>query len=607
MEQTQGAVRAGQPAKAEASRRGHFAVILFAAAVFLAGIASPPGLMDDVDAVQAQISRNMLESGDWVTARLNGVAYLEKPPLKYWMIAVSYMVFGVHDWAARLPIALSAALLCWVTACFGTWAFGARAGTWSGIALATCVGLFLFTRVLFPDVILTLAVTTGMWAFLRALEERPRWIYLFWACAGVGLLLKGLIALVFPAGAAGLYLLLTGRLLRRETWRILRPFSGVALLLAIAAPWHVLAALRNPPYLDFTLRSEPGRYRGFFWFYFINEQVLRFLNLRYPRDYNTVPRLQFWLFHLLWLFPWSVYLPAAAKLGYRPRDRASRTRFMALCWTGFILLFFTFSTTQEYYSMPAYPALALLIGSALAAGGRWVEWGTRLAAAVASAALLAVVTLLWLVWDVPAPGDIAAALTQNPEVYTLSLGHMRDLTLTAFAYLKAPLAVAGAALLAGVLGGLLWRGERAWSSLAVMMTLFFVAARMALVVFDPYMGSRPLAQALERAPAGRLIVDDQYYAFSSIFFYANRRALLLNGRVNNLEYGSYAPGAPDVFLDDAGFRRLWLGPERCYLVANGPRVPRLEELVGKGSLHAVAASGGKFLFTNRASGLQPPS
>src|SRR5690242_19759120 len=90
-------------------------VLLVAAIVFLGCIISPPSLMDDVDAVQAQISRNMLDSGDWVTARLDGIAYLEKSPLKYWMVAVSYEVFGVHDWSARLPVAISAVVLCWLT------------------------------------------------------------------------------------------------------------------------------------------------------------------------------------------------------------------------------------------------------------------------------------------------------------------------------------------------------------------------------------------------------------------------------------------------------------------------------------------------------------
>ena len=127
-----------------------------------------------------------------------------------------------------------------------------------------------------------------------------------------------------------------------------------------------MAALRNPPYLDFTLHSESGSYHGFFWFYFINEQLLRFLNKRYPRDYNTVPRALFWLFHLLWLFPWSVYFGSLVKLRFRGPDRASSARLLALCWAGFVLCFFTFSTTQEYYSMPAYPAMALLLGSAMA-------------------------------------------------------------------------------------------------------------------------------------------------------------------------------------------------------------------------------------------------
>jgi hypothetical protein len=113
------------------------------------------------------------------------------------------------------------------------------------------------------------------------------------------------------------------------------------------------------------------------------------------------------------------------------------------------------------------------------------------------------------------------------------------------------------------------------------------------------MGSRPLADALLQSPQGQLIIDDSYYTFASVFFYTNQRALLLNGRVNNLVYGSFAPGAPNVFLDDQEFAKLWPGTERCYLVAEGPQRLRLEKLVGKAALHVVKESGGKFLFTNR--------
>src|SRR5438874_8832009 len=122
-------------------------VILFAALIYLGCILSPPSLMDDVDAVQAQIARNMLDSGDWVTARLDGIAYLEKSPLKYWMMATSFAIFGARDWAARLPLALAVIALCWLTTRFGAWAFGRKAGFYAGLTLATSVGLFLFTRI----------------------------------------------------------------------------------------------------------------------------------------------------------------------------------------------------------------------------------------------------------------------------------------------------------------------------------------------------------------------------------------------------------------------------------------------------------------------------
>ena len=562
--------------------------------------------MDDVDAVQAQISRNMLDSGDWVTARLDGIAYLEKSPLKYWMIAVGFKAFGVHDWVARLPVALSAVLLCWLTYRMGTWAFDRRAGMYAGLALSTCVGLFLFTRIQIPDVTITATIALALWAFLRALdpeEIRPGvWSTVMAAAIGTGLLLKGLIAAVFPIAAMLLFLAFAGEWHSREAWRRLHILRGIVLGLAIAAPWHILATLRNPPYFDFTMHSGPGEYRGFFWFYFFNEHLLRFLNLRYPRDYNTVPRVYFWLFHLLWLFPWSVYLAAAAKLDYRAKDRAARMRLLCLCWAGFLLAFFTFSSTQEYYSMPCYPALALLIGSALTddRAASWIRKGHIALAVVATLALATIGVILSRVWSLPAPGDISRALTQHPEAYTLSLGHMGDLTLASFAYLRTPLLLAGAGFLIGAIAA--WRGKLAGT--VVMMVLFIHAARLALVVFDPYLASRPLAEALNRAPHGTLILDDQYYTFSSVIFYAEayhgQRVLLLNGRVNNLEYGSNAPDAPpDVFIDDAGFRDRWLSGDLFYICVEAPQVERLEKLVSREALHPVIESGGKFVFRNR--------
>jgi 4-amino-4-deoxy-L-arabinose transferase-like glycosyltransferase len=580
-------------------------VLLFAALIYVPAVFSPPGLLDDVDAVQAQIARTMLESGDFVTARLNGVAYLEKSPLVYWLMAASFALFGVEDWAARIPIALFCIALAGLTARMAAWAagptLGPRVGLAAGLIQGTCLGLWLFTRILIPDVILTFCIALALWAFLRALDEderRPRlWSNVFSAAVALGLLLKGLIALLFPGAAAVLYLLFTNQLFAMHTWRRLRVVEGLGILLLIAAPWHVAATLANPPYFDLTPRSVPGEYHGFFWFYFLNEHVFRFLNIRHPRDYNTVPRWQFWVSHLLWLFPWGLYFltPRVPQEG-----RARRLVLLCLCWAGFLMVFFTFSTTQEYYSMPAYPAMAILLAFAMERHGGWVQWPARAVGVVAALALGAVAWLLWQVWALPAPGDISRALTvQAVEAYTLSLGHMGDLTIPAFAYLKVPLGIAGAAFAIGTVGAWLG-GNRALLGLALMSVIFLNAARVAMMTFDPYLGSRELARALVAAPPGEWIADNQYYTFSSIFFYTNRRALLLNGRVNNLEYGSYAPGAPNVFVDEAGLRTRWESGRRFYLTVEKPRVEAIEKLLGKDRLVLVKESGGKYLFTNLA-------
>jgi len=562
--------------------------------------------MDDVDAVQAQIARNMLTSKDWVTARLDGVAYLEKAPLVYWMMAVSYEIFGVHDWAARLPLAFSAVALCWITYRFGRWAFGEEPGLYAGVVLATSAGLFLFTRILIPDATLTATITGAIWAWLSLLEPEEqlplRWSVMLGACLGTGLLLKGLIAVVFPVLAGIAYMALTRQLFSIRSWRRLTLGTAIAIALAIAVPWHVLATLRNPPYFAFSMHSAPGEYRGFFWFYFFNEHLLRFLNLRYPRDYNTVPRLWFWLLNLVWLFPWSVYLSAIPRLSFRPASRAERTRLMALCWIGVVMLFFTFSTTQEYYSMPIYPALALLDGSAISAGGRKVRMATGVLFVISMLLCLALAVLIALVWRLPTVGNISTALTQHPELYTLSMGHMRDLTLSAFAYLRFPLAIAAFAFGMTAVGIAGSRGnvKRVVLVIAAGMVLFVQAARIALVRFDSYLGSYPLAQSLEQGPPGQLIEANSYYAFSSVFFYTGRTALLLNGRNNNLEYGSYARGAPRVFIEDREFVSLWTGVGRCYLLAYGAEMPHLEQLVGRSNLRVVTENTGNYLLTNYA-------
>jgi len=559
--------------------------------------------MDDVDAFQAQMASNMYHSGDWVTARMDGVLYFDKAPFKYWVTVILYYLLGVHDWVARIPSALSAILLTWLVMGFGRWAINREAGIYSGLVISTCIGLFLFTRIIIPDVMLTLMIALGLWAFLRAQdEEEPRsllWASIMAASLAIGVLVKGFIALVLPCVTVFLYLLVSRRLLRSETWRRMHLLTGALLFLLIAAPWHILATLHNPPYLDFTMHGGPGEYHGFFWFFFINEQVLRFLNTRYPRDYDTVPRFLFWTLHLVWLFPWSVYLPNVVRLNFRPIDRAGRATLFALCWSAAVLLFFSFSTTQEYYSMPLYPAAAFLIGAGMALQGGPIRIGSRIVAAIAALGAVTIIAVLVLTWNLPAPGDISVALTQNRSLYKLSMGHIGDLTLGACAYLRLPLVVAGVACLVGAIGAWRWRGAQAFLAIATMMVIFFQAARLALVVFDPYMSSRPIAEALNRLPQGEVIIEGDYNSRSSISFYHQDHALILNGRYFVLEYGSYAPDAPKVFIDDNDLLGIWKRPDRYYLVTTNELAPRIRTLAKDLPIYEVISAGGKTILSNQ--------
>ena len=250
--------------------------------------------------------------------------------------------------------------------------------------------------------------------------------------------------------------------------------------------------------------------------------------------------------------------------------------------------------------MPAYPAFAILVGSAMAESGE-AGWrrAMRTAGTLAGIAFVAIAGILWASRGYPAPGDIAEALTSHPESYTLSLGHMGDLTIRSMAYLRLPLVIAGLAMLIGSVGSWRFGDLRAALALAVMMVLFYQAARFALIAFDPYLGSWPLAQALNQAPQGGIMIDDPYWEMSTIGFYTNRTVAILNGRRNNLEYGSWAPGAPQVFIDNAGFTARWNSPDRWYIVSEDQNRRRLRDLTGSAILRPIATAGGKTVYTNR--------
>jgi 4-amino-4-deoxy-L-arabinose transferase-like glycosyltransferase len=586
-------------------------------AIYAAGMFTPP-LLDDVDTIHAEAAREMLLRHDWVTMYTNGLRYLEKAPLMYWGLASSYEVFGIHDWSTRLPLMLGFLGMVLATYWLGSYAFGERGGFYSGLTLVTSIGPYIFTRFLIPDVMVGLWLAISYYCFLRSLEEYPPTRLTCWgfaaACA-LNVLTKGLIGLVFPIATIGLYLLLTGNLRHLTKLRVV---SSTLVFFGLAAPWHILAALRNP---------AQGQARGFLWFYFVNEHIMRFLNKRVPPGYDTVPLLLFWALLVLWLVPWAVFLPQALRdvphrwrelraLGSGLRNRRSdhrrgRTNLLFFLWALVILLFFSFSTRQEYYTIPALPGIALLVGGWLARessanrndaerrAGRRSSLTLMIVGVLAAAVGLALLSLT----HPPPPGvDLADLLKKNPQDYDFSLGHVLDFTPQALGMFRGPLLGASLSLLLGTVvnWGMRRRGRIAAgnAALTLMMVGLLTCVHVSFARFSPILSSYDLAVAIEKdyRPGDLIVVDGEYHQASTLNFYTHIPLRVLHAPSGNLWYGEKFPDAPHVFETPQSFAFLWSGAARVFLWTDQDDPKELQ-----GTPHfLLARSGGKAIFTNRA-------
>jgi 4-amino-4-deoxy-L-arabinose transferase-like glycosyltransferase len=617
----------------------HVALLLgLWAAIFVGSLSMPP-LLDDADATHAQAAQAMLETGDWVTLHVNGVRYLEKAPLPYWIAAASLWVFHAQNpahgeraaFAIHLPLALTVLALAWLGYLWARWAFGSTAALYTGIFVLTSAGVFLFTRIFIPDAMLSLWLALALWAMQRALDSAGgdpkgnRFAYLMWASLALAVLSKGLVALVFLFGTAAIFLFLTG------DWRNarrLKPVSGVLLFLATAAPWHVLAGLRN---------TVGANGHGFFWFYFVNEHVLRFLGQRIPRDFNKLPAYLYWLLHGVWLFPWSFLAPVGALLAWRRRNEiraelnlrglrlrrvlpgrdGRRTILLLAIFSTLVLVFFSLSTNQEYYTFPVYLPLLMLLAAALVAMQRTpqqyrralsVSLGALAVSTVAVAGALGVG--LWNSRHMGFVSDIGGVLAHRGiGSYTLSMSHFFDLTGPSFAALRLPAALAAVALAAGPIAALVLHLRRKPLGMVLMLAFtsatFLIAAHIALVRFAPMLSSRDFAVTIRRMEdEGGIARDNEVMIYgdqafgSSIPFYLGRHVVLVDGRSTSMLFGSTFADTPPVFLTHEQLLAEWgQGPRKILFVPLEQR-DAADRLLGTRQI-VVDEKSGKELVTDR--------
>ena len=694
---------AAAPVPAARWRPTSIALIVLAWFTLHIGCLFSPGLLDDVDSIYIEIARQMLVRHDLVTPYIDGIRFFDKPPLMFWFAAGSMHLFGATDWAARLPLALITLALFLATYALGLRLLAGlspthapdRGALYAALALATSIGPFLYTRFFIPDIAVTLWLTLSIHLLLVAIDrartaalsshpphspssrpkasqseaaaERPPHfapaqlpaatkspllpMLGFATTLAASLLTKGFIGLVFPLGFALLYLALTHqlRLLRR-----LHLPAAATLFLALALPWHLLIAYRNPAIPMPAGLGLPAT-AGWAWFYLYNEHIARFLSRRIPHDYGQVPIPLFWLLAAVWLIPWVAFLPGALTERLRDLRHAAsdpRSRHSTLClilWITLVLGFFTLSARQEYYSLPALPALALLIGGLLARADRhqasrvhgpfqaasssdeisipesrnsasedrrasdsalaWSLWfliplGSLLAVACAFFAVTA--------HTAPPGTDIATLLNRSADSYNLSLSHLSDLTPTAMGLFRLPLALCAVAMLViGPVCYLLRRSGRTFAAnltLAAAGALLLLSIHAGLALFYPILGSKSLAESILRnqnldqqhaiVDPGLILIDGELTAGSSLLFYTRQPAHLVNGRINGPWFGSFWPDAPPIFETDATLRHLWASPRRLYLLTSTPAT-RLADLSRLAPTHILSTSGGKAILTNQ--------
>jgi 4-amino-4-deoxy-L-arabinose transferase-like glycosyltransferase len=534
-------------------RRAAVSLLVVAVCVCMYRLGAVPLLDDPNEAEYAEAAREMVGTGDWISPHLNDGLFLNKPPLTYWLIGLADLAFGINEFTARLPSALSGLLIVFLLVRLGTVVFDSETGLLAGFVLLATGGFFFETHAARPDLVLTAAIVGSLLAFAHLLrlpadgahagKARERWALLgLQVSLALGLLAKGLLAVVL-SGFVFLLIIITERRFDLLP-RLLHPRAWWLLLL-LAGPWHLLVGLRHP---------------GFLWDYVVNRHVLFFFDRKLPYDSTPVSLLTFWAALALRLFPWTLFVPLALLAAGRRawRERAFGDR-LALVWTGAVLLLFSAAPSRmEHYSIPALPAIALLVAKLFRdyARDESVRWSQ------AVTAHLIVWTALALVAPFAVPSIVQA------QEWLVPLHDLPALARTTF------MLFAAGTVIAMVLA---WVGRRAWVAPAIVGTFvagipFFHHGLIAVARVNSSAGMAAALRALAE-PEERVVYEApiEYQSCAGFNFYLRRKLDVL--RPPGFVAPAYLePHVGELFIDGNRLQQLW-PDERIFFITD-PLTPR---------------------------------
>lgn len=531
-------------------------LLLFFGTAFFQFLGKVP-LIEPDEGRYAEIPREMLELGDFITPHLNYVKYFEKPPLHYWMTALSFRIFGENEFAARFPGALMGLLAVLLVCHVGRRLFGRREGFLAAIILGTSIGFIIESRIAILDMTLTCTLSAALAFFIVAAREgetrKGLYYHLFYLCAALAVLAKGLIGIVFPGAIIFLYMLFT------RNWRLLkemRLLTGIPLFLLVCAPWFVAVSLKNPEFPQF---------------FFIREHFERFTTTVHHRKKGI------WFFIPVLLYtmlPWSLFIPEAVRGVWRERrNNEGQARLYLFIWAAFIFLFFSISSSQlEPYILPVVPPLALLMGFAFVRFSDSVPPPLRIQGAVLSTVLII--------------GGFGIICYPH-------LAARPGLTATGAALIGSILIIEGFLALRNIFR----------TPLHLFTGLILCSYLVAVVTPNLFFGGMAKRRSLKEI--GRLIVEngDRAAAVSSVGllqglpFYTKRRVVVI-GEPGETEFGSQQGDNMAWFMDRQRFVSLWDSPAHVFTVLSSDELAQLQGSM-KTPPRIVAEKGKKILITNR--------
>ena len=540
-------------------KRLHIVLIVLLSYVFFFHGLGSYSLKEPDEGRYAEIPREMVETGDYIVPHLDYVRYFEKPPLLYWTTALSFKIFGFSEYTARLPDALAALVTAlFLYAAVARW-FTPEIGLLSAVMLVTSFGFFTMARTLTIDMLLSCMLFLSLIFFYDFYREKRRAaMYGFYACLALATLAKGPVAPLLVGVTLLLYLIMERKIL---FLRMLLNIKGLLLYIAITAPWFVAIALRE---------------KEFLWFFFMDQNFLRFLTQKHHRSgpiYYFLPVL------FGGLFPWSIFIPRAVAASWRKKELR-----LFLIWFFVVFLFFSLSGSKlPPYILPAFPALALLLG--------WLfgdEGGNRVSGRGEIFIYQILFGLFGLAGFAVAAGAVDSFLRMQPEMLELVKG-LKGFSIAVVCFSVVPIVL------------LCLRKMRAPRPLFLILSCFSLAVIVLMMMhtglIDKVNTTKELAAVINREKSGGTLEVVNFASFDETLPFYTRQKIYIAGYKGELEMGSAYEDTKDTFLSIEEFVNLFRSDRKVLCVLKATRLSRLRDL-GIENVKVLACQSGRCLISN---------